>query len=300
MSKLSRFIQRCRRLLRLPDLFDNLEFRTNGVEKRLEHLAEGQANLIGTLAEIERQLNLLAVTMEPPKQIDSLRFYGQFAPPVDRFIFSRYFPDKNIAGVCVESGAFDGVTESSCKFFEETMGWESHNVEPMPSAFERLLVNRPKSKNYNFAFSNRCGKSVFRQVSHPDLGLNFGNSSLSHTATHLQDLVFRGCRVLEIEVTTLTWRDWIEEEGISFVDLMVLDVEGHEIQVIEGMEGCSVLPDVVCVEIGHLDFSKIRQKLSALGYVYDVTSHVNAFFVKRDRLGLFAIRTKLGSGQTKE
>lgn len=307
MSKLSRFIQRYRRLLNLPDAFDHLALRTNDVEKRLEQLSGGHENLVSLLADIESQLRLLSSAIEPqlrllvsaiePSQATgSLRFYGQFSPQVDSFIFNRYFPDKDIAGVCVESGAFDGLTESSCKFFEETMGWQSYNIEPMPNAFERLLVNRPKSRNYNFAFSNQCGKATFRQVSHPNLGLHFGNSSLSHTDLHLQDLVSRGCQLSEIEVETITWKAWIEQERISYIDLLVLDVEGHEIQVLEGMEGCCVLPDVVCIEIGHLDFGKIRQILSTLGYLYDVTSHVNAFFVRQDRLDLFAHRSRVHLG----
>ncbi|MEI9889739.1 MAG: hypothetical protein WDN45_03025 [Caulobacteraceae bacterium] len=46
------------------------------------------------------------------------KFYGQFDPPVDRVLFERYFPDKTIRGVFVECGAYDGQTESCCKFFE--------------------------------------------------------------------------------------------------------------------------------------------------------------------------------------
>lgn len=292
MSKLSKFIQQCGRLLKLSDSLANLEVQTNGLDNRLGKLAEKNEMQIDLLTGIKSKLDRLVSNTGQVQIDDNLTFYGQFSPPVDRFIFRRYFPDKDISGVCVESGAFDGLTESSCKFFEETMGWQCYNVEPMPTAFERLLVNRPKSRNYNFAFSNHCGKAIFRQVSHPDLGLNFGNSSLSHTDLHLHDLVSRGCQFIEIEVETLTWKAWIERECISCIDLLVLDVEGHEIPVLEGMEGSSILPDVICIEIGHLDFGEIRQKLLALGYVYDVTSHVNAFFVKQDRLALYALRSR--------
>lgn len=291
MSKLSKFIQQCGRLLKLSDAFASLEVRTQVLENRLGQVAEKNETQIALLTGIESKFNRLVSSTEQLQIDDNLTFYGQFSPQVDRFIFRRYFPDKDISGVCVESGAFDGCTESSCKFFEETMGWQCYNIEPMPAAFERLLVNRPKSRNYNFAFSNHCGNAFFRQVSHPDLGLNFGNSSLSHTDLHLHDLVSRGCRFTEIEVETLTWKAWIERESISYIDLLVLDVEGHEIPVLEGMEGSSVLPDVICIEIGHLDFGEIRQKLLGLGYVYDVTSHVNAFFVKQDRLALYAHRS---------
>jgi FkbM family methyltransferase len=284
MSKLTKLIHQCKRVITLPDSVEVLRSRSRESDEQLAQIS----NLIGG---IEWQLSRLdSATVPPSPDTSDLRFYGQFGPPVDCFIFDRYFPDRSIRGICVESGAFDGVTESSCKFFEETMGWQSYNIEPMPNAFERLIANRPKSKNYNFAFSDRCGTATFRQVSHPELGLHFGNSSLSHTELHLKDLRDRGCQFDEIEVPTITWREWVAQEKIPFVDLLVLDVEGHELQVIEGMVASPVLPDIICVEIGHLDFGRIRQGLAGRGYVYDVTSHVNAYFIRADRLSLYALR----------
>lgn len=284
MSKLTKLIHQCKRVITLPDSVEVLRSRSQESDEQLGRIS----NLIGG---IEWQLNRLdSATIPATPHTSALRFYGQFGPPVDCFIFDRYFPDRNIRGTCVESGAFDGVTESSYKFFEETMGWQSFNIEPMPNAYERLVANRPNSKNYNFAFSNQCGKSTFRQVSHPELGLHFGNSSLSHTELHLKDLLDRGCQFSEVEVPTMTWREWIAQEKIPFVDLLVLDVEGHELQVIEGMVGSPVMPEIICVEIGHLSFDSIRQALSGLGYVYDITSHVNAYFIRADRLSLFALR----------
>jgi hypothetical protein len=76
-----------------------------------------------------------------------VQFYGQFETPVDRFIFERYFPDTGIMGTFVECGAFDGLTECSCKFFEETMGWTGHNLEPVLWIFEKLIANRPSSSS---------------------------------------------------------------------------------------------------------------------------------------------------------
>lgn len=51
-----------------------------------------------------------------------IKFYGQFEPQVDEFIFNRYFNDTNIKGVCIECGAYDEITNICYKFFEETIG----------------------------------------------------------------------------------------------------------------------------------------------------------------------------------
>ncbi len=80
------------------------------------------------------------------------------------------------------------------------------------------------------------------------------------------------------------------QSQITQVDLLVLDVEGHELSVIAGMRGCHTLPDLICIEVGHIDFGLIRSELYRLGYLYDISSHVNAFFIKNEKLPLFALR----------
>lgn len=218
------------------------------------------------------------------------KYYGQFDPPVDKLISQRYFPDPNIKGVAVECGAFDGLTECSCKFFEEFHGWKCYNLEPAPANFAKLEINRPHSTNLKVGLSNESGTKRFTHVISPLLGENFGNGSIQHTHAHLEDLRNHGCQFQEVHIDVLTWRDFITQAGLTQVDLLVLDVEGHELAVLEGMVGCNVLPDVMCVEVGHLDFSDIRDCMSRLGYVYDISSHVNAFFVRLDRLQLFSLR----------
>lgn len=217
-------------------------------------------------------------------------FYGQFNPPVDQFIFERYFPDPNIRGVFVECGAFDGLTECSCKFFEEAMGWKGYNIEPVPWVYKRLCENRPDSTNINRALSNRSGAAVFHAVDHPTFGTECTNGSLAHTDAHKSLLQEAGCSFVPVEVSLMTWQEFVKQHQLDQVDLLVLDVEGHEISVIEGMQNCEVLPDVICIEVGHLELRDIRKRLERLGYTYDVSSHVNAFFVKTQKLPLFALR----------
>jgi FkbM family methyltransferase len=218
------------------------------------------------------------------------KFYGQFTPPVDQFIFERYFPDVNIKGIFVECGAFDGLIECSCKFFEESMGWTGYNLEPSPANFKKLQKNRPESINLEIGLSNQSGSVDFKHVISPLLGENFGNGSISHTTTHVDDLIKRGCSFENFEIDVFTWKDFVNKFKITHVDLFILDVEGHELSVIDGMNDCDVLPDLICIEVGHLDLNVIKNRLGLLGYTYDISSHVNAFFIKTNKLPLFALR----------
>jgi methyltransferase FkbM-like protein len=99
-----------------------------------------------------------------------------------------------------------------------------------------------------------------------------------------------GSEVEASEVAVLSWNDFISQEGIQQIDLLVLDVEGHELSVLSGMRGSPVLPKVMCVEFGYAGFDAIRNEMDQLGYEYDTNSHANAFFVKREALGVINLR----------
>lgn len=219
------------------------------------------------------------------------KFYGQFDPPVDQFIFERYFPDTNIEGVFVECGAFDGLTECSCKFFEESLGWKGYSLEPVPWIFDSLQKNRPTSNNLNFALSNRDAEINFRAVVHPTFGRDCTNGSIFHLPRHKEILADIGCIYEDVTVKAITWKSLVDLMRLSVVDLFVLDVEGHELEVLEGMLGAAVLPFIMCVEFGHIGLQVIRTAMDRLGYIYDITSNGNAYFIRKDMVDLVAFRS---------
>jgi len=208
-----------------------------------------------------------------------MKFYGQGIPPVDKVLYESYFKDiKN--GTLIECGACDGLLESSCKFFEEFMGWDSINIEPVPFFYEKLIINRPNSTNLNVALSNKTGTAEFINAVHPNRGENFGNGSLSHTQKHLTNLKKMKCTFKKYIVKTLTFTDMIEKLQLKHIDLFVLDVEGHEEFVINGMKDCSVLPKIMCIEHTTTKID-LNQLMCNLGYKLDQKVFVNSYFIKK-------------------
>lgn len=210
------------------------------------------------------------------------KFYGQFNPPVDKFIYERYFENCGSTGFFVECGACDGVLESSCKFFEETLGWQGMNIEASPPNFRELEANRPNSRNRLLALSNQDGIVSFSHAVHPKHSV-FGNGSVGHTEAHRQALMQEGCTFETYDIPSMTWGSLMVKEQLNYVDLLVLDVEGHEMEVIQGMKGSILLPDILCIEVGHLSLEAIRRELKSLGYIFDTTSNINAFFLRPQR-----------------
>lgn len=219
--------------------------------------------------------------------LEKRKYYGQFDPPVDQFIFERYFYNNTENGTYIECGAFDGVTESSCYFFEKYLNWKAINIEPSPNIYASLKENRKNSLNLNIALSNKNGSSVFTDVNYPGYSL-CTNGSLKHGLAHKKWLDSAGCTYVTNEVKTETYSYLIKRLGITKIDLMVLDVEGHELDVISGFDiDEKILPSILCVEVGHIPLDKVNTALKKLGYFYDVQQDVNAYFVLKKNKKFF-------------
>lgn len=196
-------------------------------------------------------------------------FYGAYCFDVgmqlDEFVYSRYFAHNHF-GVCLECGALDGVTTSNTLFFEKSLGWKCYHIEPTPASFCQLISNRHESYNYNVALSDRDGK------------LQFCCSRLAG----LNSVSKSGGDILEvINVEAITYKTFIERTGITKLDLFILDVERHEVQVVTGMSGTDVFPSVFVIECQKESFfEEVYTRLEKFDYVFDVCIGGNYIFTR--------------------
>ena len=209
------------------------------------------------------------------------RYYGQWSPPVDQVIHDNYF-DGVKGGYFVDCGAAEGALFSCTKFFDETMDWNGICIEPS-IAFEQLIVHRPRTINLNVALSDKDGVITFTEVVHnkgPLVGgLPPGGSIHYKDIPKLKGEINQwGYVFTDKEVPTLTFKTLVEQNNVKDVDLLVVDVEGHEMSVINGIIGSSVLPKVICIEYPITGLNKITKALVAMGYRFDFFSFNNAFF----------------------
>ena len=138
-----------------------------------------------------------------------MKYYGQHFPSgqVDKFLHQKYFMNKE-NGFFIECGAADGFNLSSCKFFEETMGWKGVNMEASPDKYAQLIKNRPDSYlNINKGLLHEKGKFIFRddQVTDPTRFPGWGNGSFQHTEKHFMELYHMGIQLKDSEIETMTY-----------------------------------------------------------------------------------------------
>jgi FkbM family methyltransferase len=68
-----------------------------------------------------------------------MQFFSQAGQ--DRFLFEKFFYGKR-DGVFVDIGAYDGEKFSNTLFFERFLGWRGLCIEPLSSAFTKLITKR--------------------------------------------------------------------------------------------------------------------------------------------------------------
>lgn len=210
-----------------------------------------------------------------------MRFYGQIfgGVPQDQFLYQKWFSEYR-EGFFIECGAADGINLSSCKFFEEFMGWTGVNIEASPKKWVKLVENRPKSLfNLNLGLLDREDILVFKDDDNS--GLGWGNGSFYHQKSHLMSLQDSGVKFKEYQVKVTTWKKLIEDLDIKKVDLFVLDVEGVEDKVLEGMIGSQVLPQHIFIEHEHIGFDRCQSLMHLLGYRLDWNDWCNSMYILR-------------------
>jgi len=170
-------------------------------------------------------------------------FYGQQGEDLDVFVdFFRESPVEK--GVFVEVGAGNGVEFSNTHFFEKSLGWRGVLVEPNPAFTQLLKEVRPGS--YVAPCVAGSTDSVATFAIHEDKWAQSHRTDVNSDI--LQRKLSENSQTTEITVPVRRLGDILHEANISYVDFLSVDVEGSEIEVLEGMDW-SIPIHVVVVEM---------------------------------------------------
>jgi len=215
-----------------------------------------------------------------------MRYYGQHNnPQVDEYLHTEFFKEtKN--GLAIECGAYDGLFISSCKFFEEFLDWDIINIEADPELYKKLIKNRSSCSNFNLALTNKeqSGKTLeFKRVMSKKDDQILGLGGLYEDTDTQLTKIKRNFNVSSVSVKTTSYVDFSNQKISRDVDLFVLDVEGHEMSVLDGMHGSSYLPKVMCIEYPIVGLDKLTNKMEDLGYSFYSTVHNNAHYTLKSK-----------------
>jgi FkbM family methyltransferase len=182
-------------------------------------------------------------------------------------------------GCCVEIGAYDGRTGSATYLFEQR-GWRCLLVEPIPERAEEIRRRRAGTV-VNCAVSDREGTARFFVAEHVEQ-----MSTLDLTPDHLAWIEQVGGAIKEIEVRTATLDSLLAEAALPSIQFITIDVEGHELAVLEGFTLETHRPRIVIIENNSESLDprapsgdpRVERHMSEHGYVHFRRTGVNAWY----------------------
>lgn len=138
--------------------------------------------------------------------------------------------------VFLEVGASNGIDCSNTLLLERKYKWTGFLIEPILNDFKICKKLRKKSyTSRNILVSNETfSKKKYLEI-HPD----YLQTSLSENITKSNENEF---------VETITLDDFFKLNGIKNIDIFILDVEGYEIEVLEGYNEKSKIIKYLLVE----------------------------------------------------
>lgn len=185
---------------------------------------------------------------------------------LDRRVFKYISPPDS--GIFLEAGANNGISQSNTYYLEFKKKWKGILVEPVPHLAISCKDNRPNSKVYNLALVSpkESGKQVelydldlMSVVDRPD-SIEQAQEFTIKSAEEVQ-----GIKRSKVRVLGKTLSEVISDAGEPKIWFFSLDVEGFEIEVLEGLDFSKHLPNWILIET-----KKIEEIVNILSNYYDL------------------------------
>lgn len=180
----------------------------------------------------------------------------------------------------VQIGASDGVTNDPIYEFVRKYNWHGVLIEPLPGVFERLKKNYQTSTGLiflNVAISDGPGTTNLYYLPEDvvDEGwqeqiASFDRRAIEFNLRSRPELIDK---IAEAEVQCIRLESVFEQFVTEPVDILVIDVEGHELKVLMQLESIKNKPQYIYYEKGTMrsqDRAALIKVLRKFGYViYD-------------------------------
>lgn len=174
-----------------------------------------------------------------------------------------YFGKKE--GVFVDIGAHDGIAFSNTYFFEK-MGWNGFAIEPNPEVYARLANNR-RCTVINGCIAPKTGKNIFRVVTgYPEMlsGL-VSEYDVRHLERIEREILLHDGTYKDIELTCYSFNDLMDNNCITNIDYLNIDVEGVEYKILSSIDFDRITIGALSVENNYID-CKIPELLIRSGF----------------------------------
>ncbi len=184
----------------------------------------------------------------------------------------NYLNFKN--GFFIELGANDGINQSNTFYFEKNLGWRGILVEPIRKKYLKCIKNR---SNNNFFYNSACVSFDFPnkkiKMIYSDLMSSIDDQNIynkldpkNHTLEGKQYLQ-QNEKVEEFWTDTSTLNSILDKSSApNLIDFLSLDVEGTEIEVLNGINFSKYKFKYILIE--SRDDDEIKKYLNEKNYIF--------------------------------
>jgi FkbM family methyltransferase len=171
---------------------------------------------------------------------------------MDKKIIEKYLNYEN--GFYLEIGGNDGITQSNTANLEFFRNWSGMLVEPIFYKYNLMKNFRKKSICLNECVSDKDGEIVkFNDV---NLMSFVENARKSEEADEFWMSEGEKCQNMirsSYNLETIMLQTLLNKHNITDIDFFSLDVEGYELQVLQGLNFNIVRPKYILIECTHKD-----------------------------------------------
>lgn len=252
----------------------NLDQLARAIDAMRSHTNRALLGLTAVRRKVYRleALERLAAAGRAPRL--PLAFQSQFG---EDMVLCDLFEGK-LDGFYVECGAVDGVN-CSVSYAFEAMGWTGLLVEAAPEPAALCAQRRPHSRTVHAAVSRKgsSGTATFNVVREESTW-----SFLNPTPEQLR-MIQQAGRTAQPVTVPLTTLDSLLADHRGTIDFAMIDVEGNELDVLDGFDLDRFRPRVLITEENNPTAnSPLVASLQSRGYHHIGYLWVNHFFVRRD------------------
>ena len=198
----------------------------------------------------------------------------------DLFI-NNYFKSKN-NGFYIDIGCYHPIKYSNTALLYNR-GWRGINIDMNQTSIDLFNIFRKRDKNICAAISNKNKKAVM-YFDHLFSPINTLDKNFSNIAS--KKISFN--HHTEKQIYTQRFNEVIQKHNINIkqIDFINIDVEAHDLEVLEGIDLSIFNAKMICIEIANNQNNIKDKKLSDYlnKYNYDLikTVGLNGFFELRD------------------
>lgn len=198
------------------------------------------------------------------------------------------------SGAFIEVGAYDGLSYSVSYLFEAA-GWKGVLIEALPDKFELCKKNRPESRCVQAALSRKGSKGTATFTALDDGEIAAAASFLVNSDAHARRMKrqIEQARTVTVPLSTM---DDVLADAFPVIDVAVIDVEGGELDLLDGFDLAKRKVRVLLIEelSGGAD-GRLKQEMERRGYRLVMRFGRNDLYVRGDEPGLVARGEQLAS-----